>query len=85
MYFLVNSMNYLCYQCDIHLVYVRIPGKGITMYLASIYLVYVRIPGKGITLHRLLWGDDDDTSEIGIGNVISKNNHGRSHKVWNEG
>ena len=38
-----------------------------------------------ITLHRLVWGDDDDTSEIGIGNVISKNNHGLSHKVWNEG
>jgi hypothetical protein len=32
--------------------------------LASIYLVYGRIPGKGITLHRLLWDDDDDTSEI---------------------
>jgi len=27
-------------------------------------------------LHRLLRGDDDDTSENGIGNVISKNNHG---------
>ena len=40
------------------------------------HLVYVRIPGKRITLHRLLWGDDDDTSEIGISNVISKNNHG---------
>jgi len=55
---------------SIHLEYVRIPGKGIT-----IHLVYVRIPGKGITLHRLLRGDDDDTSEIGIGNVLSKNNH----------
>jgi hypothetical protein len=43
--------------------------------LASIHLVYVRIPGKGITLYRLLWGGDDDTSEIGIGNVISKSNH----------
>jgi hypothetical protein len=43
--------------------------------LASIHLVYVRIPGKGIALHLLLWGGDDDTSEIGIGNVISKSNH----------
>jgi len=33
------------------------------------------IPGKGITMHRLLQGDDD-TSEIGIGNVLSENNHG---------
>ena len=41
----------------------------------SIHLVYVRISGKGITLHRLLRGDDD-TSEIGIGNVLIKNNHG---------
>jgi hypothetical protein len=37
--------------------------------------VYVRIPGKGIVLYRLLWSGDDDTSEIGIGNVISKSNH----------
>jgi hypothetical protein len=37
--------------------------------------VYVRIPGKGIALYRLLWGGDDDTSEIGIGNVTSKSNH----------
>ena len=37
--------------------------------------MYVRIPGKGIALYRLLWGGDDDTSEIGIGNVISKSNH----------
>ena len=43
--------------------------------MASIHLVYVRIPGKGIVLYRLLWGGDDDTSEIGIGNVISKSNH----------
>jgi hypothetical protein len=26
-------------------------------------------------LHRLLRGDDDDTSESGIGNVLSRNNH----------
>jgi hypothetical protein len=26
-------------------------------------------------LHRLLQGDDD-TDEIGIGNVLSRNNHG---------
>jgi hypothetical protein len=26
-------------------------------------------------LHRLLRGDDDDTSEIGIGNALSRNNH----------
>jgi hypothetical protein len=44
--------------------------------MASIHLMYVRIPGKGITLHRLLRGDDDDTSEICIGNVLRKNNHG---------
>jgi len=44
--------------------------------MASIHLVYDRIPGKGITLHRLLRGDDDDTSEIDIGNVLRKNNHG---------
>ena len=43
--------------------------------MTSIHLVYVRIPGKGIALHRLLWSGDDDTSEIGIGNVISKSNH----------
>ena len=39
--------------------------------MAIIHLVYVRIPGKGIALYRLLWGGDDNTSEIGIGNVIS--------------
>jgi hypothetical protein len=43
--------------------------------MASIHLVYVRIPGKGVALYRLLWGGDDNTSEIGIGNVISKSNH----------
>ena len=43
--------------------------------MTSIHLVYVRIPGKGIALYRLLWGGDDNTSEIGIGNVISKSNH----------
>ena len=43
--------------------------------MASIHLVYVRIPGKGIALYRLLWGGDDNTSESGIGNVISKSNH----------
>jgi hypothetical protein len=43
--------------------------------MASIHLVYVRIPGKGIALYRLLWGGDDNTSEIDIGNVISKSNH----------
>jgi hypothetical protein len=43
--------------------------------MASIHLVYIRIPGKGIALYRLLWGGDDNTSEIGIGNVIRKSNH----------
>jgi hypothetical protein len=43
--------------------------------MASIHLVYVRIPGKGIALYQLLWGGDDNTSEIGINNVISKSNH----------
>jgi hypothetical protein len=43
--------------------------------MANIHLVYVRIPGKGIALYRLLWGGDDNISEIGIGNVISKSNH----------
>jgi len=43
--------------------------------LATIHLVYVRISSKGIALYRLLWGGDDDTSEISIGNVISKSNH----------
>jgi len=43
--------------------------------MASIHLVYVRIPGKGIALYRLLWGGDDNTSEIGISIVISKSNH----------
>jgi hypothetical protein len=43
--------------------------------LASIHVVYVRISGKRITLHRLLWDDDDDTSERGIGNVLNKDNH----------
>jgi len=51
----------------------------------QIHLVYVRILDKGITLHRLLRGDDDDTSEIGIGNVLNKNNHVWSYKVWNGG
>ena len=37
--------------------------------------MYVRIPGKGIALYLLLWGGDDDTSESGIGNVISKSNY----------
>jgi len=60
---------------SIHVVYGRISGKGIKHVLTSIHLEYVRIPGKGFTLHRLLRGDDDDTSEIGIGNVLSKNNH----------
>ena len=32
-------------------------------------------PGKGIALYRLLWGGDDNTSEIGFGNVIRKSNH----------
>jgi hypothetical protein len=36
--------------------------------------VYVRIPGKGITLHPLLWDDDDDTSERGIGNGLNLDN-----------
>jgi hypothetical protein len=44
--------------------------------MASIHLMYVRISGKKITLHQLLRGDDDDTSEIGIGNMLRKNNHG---------
>jgi hypothetical protein len=35
----------------IHLVYVRIPDKGINYVLANIYLVYVRIPGKGIKIY----------------------------------
>jgi hypothetical protein len=57
-------------------VYDRIPGKGIDYHvLTSIHLVYVRIPSKGITLHRLLRGDDD-INKIGIGNVLSENNHG---------
>jgi hypothetical protein len=43
--------------------------------MASIHFVYIRIPGKGIALYRLLWGGDDNTSEIGIGNVIRKSNH----------
>jgi len=43
--------------------------------LASIHLVYVGISGKGIALYLLLWGGDDDTSESGIGNVISKSNY----------
>jgi hypothetical protein len=46
--------------------------------------VYVRIPGTGITLHRLLRGDDDN-SKIGIGNVLSGNNHGWSYEILNEG
>jgi hypothetical protein len=32
---------------SIHLAYVRIPDKGITMIFTSIHLVYVRVPGKG--------------------------------------
>ena len=43
--------------------------------MASIHSLYVRIPGKGIALYRLLWGGDDNTSEIGISIVISKSNH----------
>jgi len=56
-------------------VYVRISGKGIAMFRASIHSVYVRIPDKGITLHRLLWDDDDDTSERGIGNGLNEDKH----------
>ena len=52
--------------------------------MTSIHLVYVRIPGKGITLHRLLQGDDDN-SEIGIGNVLSGNNHGWFYEILNGG
>jgi hypothetical protein len=33
------------------------------------------IPGKGITLHRLLWDDDDDTSESGIENGLNEDKH----------
>ena len=62
-------------MASIHLMYVRIPDKGINHVLTSIHSVYVRIPGKGITLHQLLRGDDDDISEIGIGNVLNRNNH----------
>jgi len=47
--------------------------------------MYVRILGKGIALHRILRGDDDDTSEIGIGNVLSRNNHDWSYKIENGG
>jgi hypothetical protein len=61
--------------------YVRILGKGINHVLTSIHLVYVRIPGKGITLYRLLQGDDDDTNEISISNVLSRNNHDWSYKI----
>ena len=39
----------------IHLVYVRIPNKGINHILASIHLVYVKIPGKGITMYWLAY------------------------------
>jgi hypothetical protein len=46
--------------------------------------VYVRIPGKGITLHRLLRGGDDN-SEIGIGNVLSGNNHKWFYEILNGG
>jgi len=46
--------------------------------LASIHLVYVRIPDKGI----LRGDDDDDTSENGISNVLSKNNDDLSYKIW---
>ena len=52
--------------------------------MTSIHLVYFRIPGKGITLHRLLRGDDDN-NEIGIGNVLSGNNHGWSYEILNGG
>ena len=45
--------------------------------------MYVRIPGKEITLHRLLRGGDD-TTEIGIGNVLSGSNHG-SYEILNGG
>ena len=69
---------------SIHLVYVRIPDKGINDVLTSIHLVYVRIPGKGITLHRLLRGDDDN-SEMGIGNVLSGNNHEWFYEILNRG
>jgi len=42
---------------------------------ASLTFVYVKIPGKGITMNRLL-RDNDDTGEIGIGNVLSANSCG---------
>jgi hypothetical protein len=43
----------ICVSTSIYLVYVRIPGKGITVFLTGIYLVYVRIPGKGISMCML--------------------------------
>jgi hypothetical protein len=46
--------------------------------------VCVKIPGKGIPLHQLIRGDDD-TSEIGIGNVLSENDHGWSYEILNGG
>jgi hypothetical protein len=77
-------MGINCVLASIHLVYVRIPGKGINHVLTSIHLVYVRILGKRITLHRLLRGDNNN-SEIGIGNVLSGNNHKWFYEILNGG
>jgi hypothetical protein len=98
LYFPVNSMIYLHYQCEMWITECVYSRWKLVVWIAKLWnekcdlrrkLAYIQCmlrsrPGKGITLHRLLWGDNDDTSEIDIGNVISKNNHGWSHKVWNE-
>jgi len=46
--------------------------------------VYVRVLGKGIAMHRLPRGDDD-TGEIGIGNVLDESTCGWSYEILNGG
>ena len=62
---------------SIHLVYVMIPGKGIANIPGKEITMYwvTYISCKRIMLHRLLRGNDDDTSESGIDNALSRNNH----------
>ena len=45
-----NMRSVICVSTSIYLVYVRISGKGITVFFTSIYLMDVRIPGTRSTV-----------------------------------
>jgi hypothetical protein len=50
-----NMRSVICVSTSIHLMYVRIPGKGITVFFTSMHLVYVRIPSKRINVQRVAY------------------------------